>query len=424
MLVSSSPAATTVQWQQQHQLQQSPSLPPTQKQQQKQEEEEEKLVLLERELQTKQMEIMHLQEKFEGKKTEVESLKQQLAHMEENLLLANTQLVEQKRALQHSSDNLKKQIDFTVTVEKALDQANHTIEDLKLSLKKQSDVQLKSSVPSSEGQKPLPLKALTGSNTKTPGTITLLWKSTVDAEQPLTFTETIKAVKDYHPEGTCQTEISGKSALLGFSDEILKTCLFALPTASSAMKKAAAELGLTECHRLALLLYTHDVGISGNLDCNLYFRLNTDLRERKVKGKYSLAHKMRLWLGYLYYLFQALSLLPNYQGEVFRGIGIGALEKIKEEYTAGRLISWSSFTSSTSDQRVALENFAQGNGIMFRLQVVHGKAISKFSMVQTENEILLSPNSKFVVVHPLHKTGNGFYEVFLAEVDMGDPYRY
>ena len=57
------------------------------------------------------------------------------------------------------------------------------------------------------------------------------------------------------------------------------------------------------------------------------------------------------WQGYIFYILNALRKLPAIEADVFRGNNNSAA--VAGEYTIGRKIHWSAFTSSTPDVQVA-----------------------------------------------------------------------
>eukprot|EP01106_Pelomyxa_sp_JSP_P009363 TRINITY_DN2544_c0_g1_i1.p1 TRINITY_DN2544_c0_g1~~TRINITY_DN2544_c0_g1_i1.p1 ORF type:complete len:136 (-),score=27.15 TRINITY_DN2544_c0_g1_i1:146-553(-) len=135
---------------------------------------------------------------------------------------------------------------------------------------------------------------------------------------------------------------------------------------------------------------------------------------------------MEAWQGYLYYIFTALNKIPKWKGYVYRGIRAKDREVVATEYEAHRRISWSAFTSASARADVAARMFAsQGSGVVFRIKLESGRDISDLSAVgRGESEILLSPNSQFVVVDEPSPNGK-IVELFLVEVQQSqDPFRF
>ena len=119
-------------------------------------------------------------------------------------------------------------------------------------------------------------------------------------------------------------------------------------------------------------------------------------------------------------LLQALDKLPLYEGTVYRGIPASALGTIQSKYRTGIEIWWSGFTSTSTDLAVG-KSFAEGaGGIILRVTLVDGRRIKEYSAVGTEDEILVRPNTKFIVSQGcrLLTEGalSGFYCVDLVQV--------
>eukprot|EP01106_Pelomyxa_sp_JSP_P015931 TRINITY_DN5676_c0_g1_i2.p1 TRINITY_DN5676_c0_g1~~TRINITY_DN5676_c0_g1_i2.p1 ORF type:complete len:143 (+),score=24.67 TRINITY_DN5676_c0_g1_i2:91-519(+) len=112
---------------------------------------------------------------------------------------------------------------------------------------------------------------------------------------------------------------------------------------------------------------------------------------------------MVAWVGYLYFLGEALEKLSPVSTTVYRGVLIHTQterENIAKQYSVGRLVSWSGFTSSSKEFDVA-SDFAGPQGIVFEMQVVSGRSLDKLTYLGGENEVLLGVNSRYVVVHGL-----------------------
>ena len=172
---------------------------------------------------------------------------------------------------------------------------------------------------------------------------------------------------------------------------------------------------LSDDEILALGFYTYDLGVNGGKqDENFYFQLNEMLR-RKANGNQKVP---REWQGYLYFLQTALSKFPSKILDVYRGIP--NMSVIKEQYTLGRTVHWSSFSSATTNQKKAIE-FATRNGVVLKLKTLTGKNITAYSVFPEEEEILLAPNINFSVIEEVHNDGGVNY-VDLQEQDPIDPF--
>jgi hypothetical protein len=98
---------------------------------------------------------------------------------------------------------------------------------------------------------------------------------------------------------------------------------------------------------------------------------------------------------------QGLNKLPNWKGQVFRGMGVSE-NQIKREYAKGSPITYTSFTSTSSKEKTARDwaakNATGGKvGLLLIMNVTRGKDITQFSEVKSEGEILLPPGATFTV---------------------------
>ena len=111
---------------------------------------------------------------------------------------------------------------------------------------------------------------------------------------------------------------------------------------------------------------------------------------------------------------RGLEALPAFRGEVLRGISAAALDVVRETYGDGCDVHWSSFTSTTTSLATA-KQFAGAGGIIFRVNVVTGRSVVAYSAVPREDEIILSPNSRFVVTRACELEGDGFHYVHMQQ---------
>lgn len=121
----------------------------------------------------------------------------------------------------------------------------------------------------------------------------------------------------------------------------------------------------------------------------------------------------------MFFILSALRKLPNHKGIVFRGNKTP--EIVAKEYTTGREIFWSGFTSTTTDVNVA-EQFAGPKGVVFRIKVNSGRMISMFSALGRENEVLLPPNAGLIVSEEMHNEPDG--QQFVDLVEKADQFRW
>jgi hypothetical protein len=171
------------------------------------------------------------------------------------------------------------------------------------------------------------------------------------------------------------------------------------------------ETRLSADEAFALAAYTFDVGFNsttGEGNDNFYVVLNRLLRERD-------GATVRALRPYLYFLMKGLTSLPAYSGQVLRGVPSEHLGLIKATYRAFCDVHWSSFTSTTTSLSKA-KSFAKAQGgIIFRINVLSGRSIRAYSALPREDEILLGPNSNFLVTSECLMDVDGYYYVTLQE---------
>lgn len=160
---------------------------------------------------------------------------------------------------------------------------------------------------------------------------------------------------------------------------------------------------------MAIVAYTMDN--RKGAQNNLYFLLNQALRNRKVNPD-----AFRKWQGYLYFLMRALKKLPEFEGMVYRGGNAGIdQDTIHQHYTPGRPIQWSAFSSTSLNIGTTKSFIKKDKGMLFKIKVLTGRDIGPYSFLPKENEILLTPNTRFVVTSAVYKDEDGYSCVELAE---------
>jgi hypothetical protein len=160
----------------------------------------------------------------------------------------------------------------------------------------------------------------------------------------------------------------------------------------------------------AIVAYTHDLQQVGKQG-NLYFELNGMLRQRVATARATL---VQTWGGYMYFMMTALSKLPDFEGECYRGYNHGTQEQIVREYAVGRPIQWGAFTSVTTSLAAA-RGFAPNSRVIFKITVTSGRDINAYSFFPQEGEILLSPSHRFTVSSKPREEG-GFTVIDLVQV--------
>ena len=161
--------------------------------------------------------------------------------------------------------------------------------------------------------------------------------------------------------------------------------------------------GLSEDEIMALAFYTFDLCFNAaSREANFYFQLNKMLQKRNFE-------EITKWKGYLFFLQSALSKFPPQELKTFRGIPDKQI--FQENYTKGRRIHSSSFSSSTTNKAKAIE-FSQPGGIVLCIDIFNGRSIKDYSVIPEEEEILLSPNMAFTVTRSMyHEDGVDYVDL-------------
>jgi hypothetical protein len=176
---------------------------------------------------------------------------------------------------------------------------------------------------------------------------------------------------------------------------------------SEAHKIAVAKLhptnnafGLNEDEIFAVVLYTYELGprsTQADGSDNFYFVVNDVIRKAKREGP----EVLRPLAGYFACLDAAWLRLPLVAGRFYRGLPRSSWEWVRSAYQSGAKIEWTAITSVSAKLRVA-ERFAAkegAGGIVFDIKVNDARDIALYSAVPAEFEVLLKPNSRFVVLN-------------------------
>jgi len=208
------------------------------------------------------------------------------------------------------------------------------------------------------------------------------------------------------PSGSCRDEVMQLSSLPNFNklDKILEDCISWLESFKWAPEASTHDL--THDEMFAVHLYTHDLRqYAEHPENNFFNQLNAMLRQRN-------SALMEKWSGYLYYFLTALHKITPVTATLYRGVGKEAVGAVPQ-YVEKRPIQWSGFTSTTPRLEKAME-FARDGGVVFCMKVIYGRDISMYSLFPEEEEIVLSPNSKFVVSKAVYLR-NGIHFVEMEE---------
>eukprot|EP00964_Phaeocystis_antarctica_P139117 scaffold103823_cov66-Phaeocystis_antarctica.AAC.1 len=167
-------------------------------------------------------------------------------------------------------------------------------------------------------------------------------------------------------------------------------------------------VALPDDELFAVVVYTYD-NQSGEQPGNLFYELNNALRQRGA-GRAAL---LQLWGGFLFYLLSGLAKLTNTAGVVYRGYPDKA--KVEEQYQVGRPIQWGAFSSTSTETTTAKAFTDKHSGVIFKLTVLSGKVIKAYSYFSAEDEVLISPQARFVVSSAPYVGADGYTYLDIVE---------
>eukprot|EP01090_Pellita_catalonica_P011841 TRINITY_DN2437_c0_g1_i1.p1 TRINITY_DN2437_c0_g1~~TRINITY_DN2437_c0_g1_i1.p1 ORF type:complete len:430 (+),score=79.91 TRINITY_DN2437_c0_g1_i1:37-1326(+) len=186
-------------------------------------------------------------------------------------------------------------------------------------------------------------------------------------------------------------------------DVFMKECL---RIAANICAKHGTTSPLTPQQIFAITAFTYEIPFVPKQK-QFYLLLNDVLRARNNA-------KLLAVRGYLFFLLQAMDALPDWSGTVFRGIPKKDLAILQQKYVGGGKVHWSAFSSTTTNASVAAM-FAGSGGARFQIKLFGGKQIKEFSAMPLEDEIVVPPNTAFLVVTPLQKQQDGSQVLELAQ---------
>ena len=171
----------------------------------------------------------------------------------------------------------------------------------------------------------------------------------------------------------------------------------------------ALPVALPDDELFAVVVYTYDNNQSGEQPGNLYYELNNALRQRGAGRTAAL----QLWGGFLFYLLSALDKLTDTAGVVYRGYP--DKDKVEEFYQVGRPIQWGAFSSTSTESTTAKAFTDKDSGVIFKLTVLSGKVIKAYSYFSAEDEVLISPQARFVVSSAPYVNADGYTYLDIVE---------
>ena len=127
------------------------------------------------------------------------------------------------------------------------------------------------------------------------------------------------------------------------------------------------------CHVMSCVCdMSYEVTQMCDIDVNI--ELNNSLRKRNATDRQTM---MATWGPFVHYLMKGLASLPVVSGVCYRGYP--DFRKVEKHYEEGQLIQWGAFSSTTRSWDAAIGFTDQANGVIFKIKVLDGRDISKYS---------------------------------------------
>ena len=165
-----------------------------------------------------------------------------------------------------------------------------------------------------------------------------------------------------------------------------------------AMQRMCFQNNLDKQEARCMMAYTWDNSEADKRGC-LFRELNVDLRMLSTLNGSAHEALRDLWAPFLRRMMTGMRKMPRVQQKkLWRGRP-ESVEEMKQTYSIGREVIWSSYSSCTLHKEFAAYMASWHIGTVLEINVVlpvHD--ISSISFFPTENEVLLPPNTKLVVV--------------------------
>lgn len=181
-----------------------------------------------------------------------------------------------------------------------------------------------------------------------------------------------------------------ENSLIGFIDKLRSNKVF--PDGEACLKYlmfdakmnvikriAAGEELLQPVHLMALYMYTSNYTI--------FKQVNLSLENWSDSN---------IWNPFVFTLYQSISMLPSYIGEVYRAVNV---KFNKSEYGIGQEISWNTFSVCSSEWKNSSDLINSRSGMVFIIHSKSGKKIDKYSKYSVDSEVIFLPATRFAITN-------------------------
>jgi len=216
--------------------------------------------------------------------------------------------------------------------------------------------------------------------------------NTTEAQNSVTGVPLILFEDNYLPQYDVHEALQEAMGIKWRFGECLKSDVIKHIETSVTLLEMKSNYNLSDNESAAITYYTCDVRtMQGTLEECPFKQINSTMITRDLD-------RIRPWKSFLYYLLSGLNKLPSRKETVYRAID-KPITSLSKQYKKGFSICWIGF-SSTSLEKDLIKNFVDKpnqKGTYMIIKAIEGRDISGLSKYPSEAEIILLPNSQFMV---------------------------
>jgi serine/threonine protein kinase len=204
------------------------------------------------------------------------------------------------------------------------------------------------------------------------------------------------------PDFTPFTNSLRECCCIGFNGNVPDDMLDAMVAAVEAfvsqnanIRQLISQVGLTELEAQCIAMYTYSNHPGASYSQKLYAEYNRAFYLRDAEA-------VERWYNFSHFFLSGLAKIPGQECVVYRGLD-KPLTHISSHYIPGAHVCWNSLSSTTTDREGTMRSFgnaASGSiaGTFVEIRALNAKNINVLSLVPSEKELVLLPNSVFRVI--------------------------